>query len=316
MNKSELQKIIKEEVSKVLSEMGPNFSPDFKKPPVGGVNPPIEEINGEMEIRDYFSRPIVDFDVQDQDGGKLGWKDVIKKRLRIKSADFESDTLKIKGIVVDKRNVVNMHPGAAQGNTEGSLFVFPDGTIKAYTEKGQELPARIDKVSADEVAGAYNKFSQKNGGKVSNLSAQTILQKAPVKETSLKELSPNTYDSAIDAGSRRGDPRGDRIAGQAMDLKLKQAFGGKPIKVHKGHNSIELTPLKLKKGSPNTIWIKCLYKSDGNSQEIDMVLQEDGKLLLNGGKYFVDRPTANMLAKIYNAAYGDDKMKPNMIPQT
>lgn len=135
-------------------------------------------------------------------------------------------------------------------------------------------------------------------------------------QNTIKELSPNTYDDAHAAGVARGDARGERIASQAMKLKLKQAFNGKPLQVSDGYGTLDLQPIALKKGSPNSLWIRFTHKFGDKLDTAEIVLSEDGKLSINGGEYFVDRKTANLLAKIYNASYGGNTMKPNMIKQS
>jgi hypothetical protein len=118
----------------------------------------------------------------------------------------------------------------------------------------------------------------------------------------LQELSPETYDSVRDAGLERGDRKGAALVDTANELKYRPVIGTEVKYLPTDGLGREGKVAKIKEyDNPNfvdvVIW-------DGYKMEEIKIFKDNNDVKVQGLRTEVDRPTANMLAKVKELAFG------------
>jgi len=118
----------------------------------------------------------------------------------------------------------------------------------------------------------------------------------------LQELSPETYDSVRDAGLERGDRKGAALVDTANELKYKPVIGTEVKYLPTDGLGREGKVAKIKEyDNPNfvdvVIW-------DGYKMEEIKIFKDNNDVKVQGLRTEVDRPTANVLAKVKELAFG------------
>ena len=122
----------------------------------------------------------------------------------------------------------------------------------------------------------------------------------------LQELSPETYDKVRDAGLERGDSKGEELAKTANELKYRDVIGKAVKYLPKGRfytgGGRQGKVDKIKEfGEHVDVIIRLL---DGDNMDLIKIFKDSNDVKVQNNLAEVDRPTANVLAKIKNLAFG------------
>ena len=134
----------------------------------------------------------------------------------------------------------------------------------------------------------------------------------------LQELSPETYDSVRDAGLERGDSRGEELAKNANKLKYKPVIGKevkfKTINPNVDEGDIRVGTVKgiRPEGEEGSFFSKVaiivdvpsIYVDTSDTTEYIRISRDNDDIKVGGHKVEVDRPTANVFAKVKELAFG------------
>ncbi len=116
----------------------------------------------------------------------------------------------------------------------------------------------------------------------------------------LQELSPETYDKVRAAGLERGDSKGEELAKKANELKYRDVIG----------KAVKYLPTDGlgRKGNVDKIYKSDKYVDihiwDGDKMDLIRIYKDSNDVKVQGLKTEVDRPTANVLAKVKKLAFG------------
>ena len=116
----------------------------------------------------------------------------------------------------------------------------------------------------------------------------------------LQELSPETYDKVRDAGLERGDSKGEELAKTANELKYKPVIGKEVKYLPTDGLGREGKVDEIKEYGKHVdvlIW-------DGNKMGVIRIFKDSNDVKVQGLRTEVDRPTANVLAKVKKLAFG------------
>lgn len=118
----------------------------------------------------------------------------------------------------------------------------------------------------------------------------------------LQELSPETYDKVGDKGLERGDKKGEELAKTANELKYRDVIG-KEVKYLPTDGLGREGKVDEIKEYANPNFVDVLIW-DGNKMDVIKIFKDSNDVKVQGLQTEVDRPTANVLAKVKKLAFG------------